>query len=161
MPKLISNTIQFHIAKYDKSTDSYLHLLLKRSEINKLYPNVWQAITGTIELQETAIETSLRELKEETGLFVNKMWNLPYITQYYNVYNDSIGLSPCFGALVNSDSTVTLSEEHSEYRWCRYDEALDLLPLPTHKSALDIFQTDILNGKLGELYEIDLQRIDK
>ncbi len=157
MPKIISNTIQFHIAKLDIKSKSYKHLLLKRSPRNLLYPNVWQVITGTIEESETAVETALRELNEETGLNVFDFWNLPYITQYYNVYNNSIGLSPCFGGLVRSDSNVVLSEEHSEFKWCSFEEAMELIPLPTHKSALDIFQNYILDGNLGNLYKIDLK----
>ncbi len=160
MPKIISNTIQFHISIYDKLEQTYLHLVLKRSETNRLYPNVWQAITGTIENNETSLQTALRELKEETGLTVKNVWNLPFITQYYDVYTDSIGLAPCFGGIV-LDKEVTLSEEHSEYRWCNYEEARNLLPLPTHKSALDIFHFDILSGSLSDLYEIDFKRFNK
>ncbi len=159
MPKIISNTIQFHVAKYDNVNNFYKHLLLKRSPRNKIYPNVWQVITGTIELGETAIETALREITEETGLVVTQGWNIPYISQYYDINKDAIGLAPCFGTIVNNSLQIKLSEEHTEYKWCTLEEARNLLPLPSHKSALDVFHKDILEGQLGKLYEFDIEKI--
>jgi dATP pyrophosphohydrolase len=156
MPKIISNTIQFHIAKYNDSANRFEHLLLKRASNAKLYPNVWQVVTGTIEAGETALATAKRELEEETKLSALKIWTLPYITQYFDVKNDAIGLAPCFAALVRKDSRVILSKEHSEYKWCLLEEALDILPLPSHKEAAEVFEKYILENHLQKMFEITI-----
>ena len=43
-----------------------IYLMLKRN-IGKHYEHLWQGVAGKIEDGESAIQTIIRELKEETG----------------------------------------------------------------------------------------------
>lgn len=144
MPEFISNTIQAHIAKYDPSDKEYKFLLLKRSANVRVYPNIWQVVTGTIDGNETAVETTIREFKEETGLSYLKMFTIPYITSFFLPKKDAIGISPVFGFLVGSDEVI-LSEEHTDFKWLSLDDCLRKLELPSHIEATKIFNDFILS----------------
>lgn len=45
------------------------------------HPGYWQSVTGSQEVGETLVATALRELKEETGLMVDKVLNLSDFAQ--------------------------------------------------------------------------------
>lgn len=143
MPGFISNTIQAHIAAtFD---DEIKYLLLKRSPNLRVYPNIWQVVTGTIERGETAVQCAEREIFEETGLKPLKMWTIPYITQFFESKKDMIHSSPVFGITVSKDCNVILSDEHKDYKWLSYEDAASILILPTHIEGMRIFKEFILN----------------
>ncbi len=105
----------------------------------------WQAISGGGEGKESSIEAAKREAWEEarisrdskfialdslatvpvTDLSRRELWgeNTLVIPQY------------SFGVEVET-KFLTLSEEHTEYRWCNYDEAMELLKFDSNKTAL-------------------------
>ncbi|MDQ1266224.1 MAG: dihydroneopterin triphosphate diphosphatase [Bacteroidota bacterium] len=152
MPDFISSTIQVHIAKYDEKHCEYEQLLLLRSETAEPYPSLWQVVTGRIEEGETALETALREVYEETGLEPMKIWTIPYITTFFNVYQNKIHASPVFGFLVQRESIVKISEEHSGFQWLNWDQSVERLELPSHREASVIFMDYILNNPKGDMF---------
>lgn len=142
MPGFISNTIQAHIASYFGSEIKFL--LLKRAVNLRLYPNIWQVVTGTIESGETALQCAEREIFEETGLTALEMWTIPYITHFFDLNKDIIHASPVFGILVDKDSPVILSDEHQDYEWLNLEDAKSKMILPTHIEGMRIFNEFIL-----------------
>jgi dihydroneopterin triphosphate diphosphatase len=153
MPEFASNTIQLHVAAFDKDSEEYRYLLLQRSASKMPYPNIWQVITGTIEEDEKAIDTALRELNEEAGLTPSKIWTLPYITSFFNPHIDQIHMSPVFGVLVDSNHVIRISHEHQKYQWLSYSDCINRLVLPSHRDGTKIFRDYALNEKLSNLYE--------
>ena len=151
MPNIISNTIQLHVAGYDSETSKYKFLVLKRSEKAKLYPSVWQVITGKIKENETALDTAKRELEEETKLKPAKMWAVPYITSFFETAKDSIHLAPVFGVVVENMNEIQLSDEHECFEWLDYQECIDRLLLPTHKEGTKHFNDYCLKNHTKEL----------
>ena len=111
-------------------------LLLKRAA-NEKYPGVWQMVTGSIE-SETAYQTALREIKEESGLTPKKLWVVPNINSFYSPEKDVIVLIPVFSVLVNRYLNVIISEEHSEYKWFKKEEAIKLLAWPGQRKSVEI-----------------------
>lgn len=135
MLKFVSNTIQVHIVAYDSATNSYKFLALKRSRNNPLYPSLWQAVTGNIEEGETAIEATVREVWEETGLIPEEIWTIPFVATFFDPYLNVVHSSPVFGVLVNYVENISLSSEHEDYLWLSLNEFVDLVPLPSHKTG--------------------------
>ena len=119
MPKILSNTIQAHIFAFKENDAEPFFLLLQRSENTKPFPHIWQVITGMIDINETAIEATLREIKEETNLSAINIWTIPYISNYFITENDEIHFSPVFGIQVNYAEQIQISFEHQDYKWCR------------------------------------------
>jgi len=132
--KLISNMIEAHIFRTVK--DELEFLLLKRSD-NQIYPGVWQMVSGKIKESENAIETVLREIKEETGQIPKQLWAAPKINSFYDPDDDSITIIPVFAALVD-DKPIRLSHEHSEFKWVKIKKTQKLLAWPGQRESVRI-----------------------
>lgn len=136
-----------------KQVDSYIYrntdagpiyLMLKRST-GKHYEHLWQGVAGKIEKGETATQTVIRELEEETGKKPKKLFVADHIASFYDARNDRIQMVPIFGIEVEN-SEVQLSEEHSDYKWVSFDEALDLLTWKGQKEGLRTVHDEIVSG---------------
>ncbi len=154
MPQIVTNYIELHICR--RTDDGYLFLLLKRSENSKIYPGIWQMITGTIESHENTKQTLIRELEEETGLTPKNVYSIPRINTFYLAVSDKICMSPVFLAFVESDS-VTISDEHTAYKWASFEEARELIHWPNQVESLEIIMK-YLNSEelLSKLVEIGI-----
>jgi len=91
----------------------------------------WQFVQGAKEKGESWEDAVKREVKEETGLadieIIKKVENVK--ADYWFVWeNEKIHKFLTF-FLVKADKNdpITLSVEHSNYRWCKYEEALESL----------------------------------
>lgn len=141
--KVISYLIEAHIIR--KVNDDIEFLLLKRSE-NEKYPGVWQMVTGSVDENEKAYATALREIKEETGLELTNFWVVPNVNSFYSPERDSVVMVPVFAGLANQD-IVKISDEHSDYKWVKRNEAKKLLAWPGQRKSVDIIYEYILNEK--------------
>lgn len=112
-------------------------LLLKRSD-GEIYSGVWQMVTGSIDKNEKAYQTALREIKEETSLLPKQFWVVPNVNSFYEPKKDYICMVPVFAALVDLDCQVTISNEHSEYKWVNLEEAKKLLAWRGQRNSVDI-----------------------
>lgn len=154
MPQIVTNYIELHICL--KRNDDYRFLLLKRSETAKIYPGIWQMITGTIESHEHTKDTLIRELKEETGLTARRIYSIPRINTFYLAVSDKICMSPVFLSIVDSEECV-ISDEHTEYKWAAFDEACELIHWPNQVESLEVIKKYLDNNEMfGKLVEIQL-----
>ena len=131
--------IQVQGILFRKINGKIQYLLLKRiSSIGRF----WQPVTGGIEEGETKIEALKREVSEETGIknIVGIMKEI-----HYDELWDFFKREGCqwlikefaFGVEVSSNDKIVMSREHSEYRWCGFEEALKLLKWKGNKEALE------------------------
>jgi len=133
------------------SDNGPLFLLLRRSKTDRIYPDTWQMVSGSIEGNETAVNASLRELNEETGLVPQRYWLVPHMNTFLNPKRDVVHISAVFAAQVPMGSLPTLSHEHYEFEWCSMDRAKQLLVWPGQVQALNIIHEYIIGGKLASL----------
>lgn len=140
MPKINSIYIECYVAR--KVNGKYKFLLLKRAENDKLYPGIWQIITGKIEKGEKAFETSLREVREESGLNPERLFVLPHTTTFYSPRTDAISLIPLFVCLAD-DGEVKLSDEHSEYKWLDAQKASQKLYFKSQKENVKFIESNL------------------
>ncbi|MCX6173803.1 MAG: NUDIX pyrophosphatase [Ignavibacteriales bacterium] len=129
-----STLVEAHI--FRKIGNDLEFLLLKRAS-NEKYADVWQMVTGSIE-SESAHQTAIREIKEETGLTPIKFWVVPNINSFYSPEQDVIIMIPVFAVLVDKNQKVMISEEHSEYKWVIKEEAIKLLAWPGQRKSVEI-----------------------
>jgi len=144
MPAIASGIVEVCAFTHTERGPEYL--VLRRSPDEKLYPGLWQFVTGSIEKGETAHEAALRELREETGLRPAGFWVVPHVNVFYDPSADSLNLTPVFAARVPPASRPKLSAEHSEYRWCDRIAAAGILAWPAQREALRILHDSIVLG---------------
>jgi len=144
------NTIQLHLFSFESNE----HLLLKRSENLRIYPGIWQVITGKIEKNESALTAAKREMEEETSLKSINIYNVPYIGQYFNHRKNMIMQLPVFAASIKDLSILTLSTEHDDYKILGKENAIELVELPSHKEGIFAVDKYIINNKNRHIYEI-------
>ncbi len=140
--KIISNLIEAHIFREQNAKLEFL--LLKRSP-DEYYPNLWQMVSGKIKDNETAHQTAIREIKEETSLAPEKFWVAPTVNSFYSPDKDYICLLPVFAAKVKYNSEVKLSNEHTEYKWVTPEKAKQLLAWDGQRKSIDVIVDYFLN----------------
>jgi dihydroneopterin triphosphate diphosphatase len=122
------------------------HAIFRRADADSANP-FWQSVAGGVEDGETRIEAANRELAEETGLSAPpEQWialetrgSIPATVfgtwrswgpETYVVHQHA------FGVEVSEADNVTLSQEHSEFRWLEFEAAIVLLRYDSDRTAL-------------------------
>lgn len=128
---------------YKRENDKILYGIFYRNS----HP-IWQFISGGGENNEKPLETVIREIKEETSLVVEKAQikqldsktTIPVLnitgeytwgTNVYVVTEYSYAVE-----IEGENSNIQLSNEHKEYKWVEYDEAVEKLKYDSNKTAL-------------------------
>lgn len=132
-----------------------LTILYKRENNRILYSifyrnshPIWQFISGGGENNEDPFETVIREINEETSLVVEKRnieqldskTTIPVlnITGEYT-WGPNVYVVPEYSYAIEIKGeygNIQLSNEHKEYKWVEYDEALKKLKYDSNKTAL-------------------------
>lgn len=132
-PKIVTDYIECIV--YFKSEEGFKFLVMKRSDYTKVYPGIWQIVTGRHEKNEMSADCAIREVREETGLNIKRFFAFPKVSSFYTYHNDKINLVPLF--LAESEGmNVKLSNEHTEFKWLGYDDAYNTIFLFTQKEML-------------------------
>ena len=117
---------------------------------------VWQAISGGVEDDETLIETVKREVFEETGIEANDIFELSSvssipvvnITGKFSWGNDVYVVPEHSFGVFTENKDVKLSSEHKQYEWFTYNEAYEKLEFDSNKTALLELNQRLLNSDL-------------
>jgi 8-oxo-dGTP pyrophosphatase MutT (NUDIX family) len=114
-----------------------LEVLVLRRGPHGRNPGSWETVHGTIEPEETPVQASLRELREETGLSPERYYNLSRIEGFYQHATDELAIIPAFAACVAGDATPRLSAEHDAYAWLAPADAAQRFAWPRERRALE------------------------
>ena len=142
MGEVLVRVIDAYIYYYNENKLNFL--ILKRSK-TKIYEYLWQGVSGKIEKGETASQTAIRELKEETGLVPYRMFVADHVSSFYESDFDQINMVPVFGIEVKS-AGVILSDEHCKFKWTSFENAYDKLTWNGQKKGLKVVY-EMLNSK--------------
>lgn len=125
--------IQIEAIIYRKNISTLEYLLLKRLPERNGF---WQPVTGGLETGETQTEALYREIREETG--IGKLVRVIEGLHYFEFSDPNLNQEYVYGVEVSPTEDVVLDgKEHSQYKWCSFREALQLLHWKENKEALE------------------------
>ena len=123
--------------------DKWEYLLLKRIESRGGF---WQGVTGHPEKKENTAQAAKRELLEETGyvpgFFIETgfSYTLPMQDEWQDIYPEGTKEIPEYVFIARIDNLDLPSidpEEHDDWKWCSFEEAMKLLHWENNKKALE------------------------
>jgi 8-oxo-dGTP diphosphatase len=124
-------------------------LLMKRRNNDVHCADQWEIPGGRLENGEDPYKGLKREVQEEAGITATVL--LPMSINYY-VREDGQTITGIVFACKTDEATITLSEEHSEYKWVSLEEAKKLIFDPM-KKEIDRFEELDLKEKIDSLSE--------
>ncbi len=118
----------------------------------------WEAVHGHIAEGEKPADAARRELREETGLAAERLYNLSRVEAFYLHREDAIALIPVFAAVVPRGSAPSLSAEHDASAWLAPEGAARRFAWPREVRAMTDALALLKAGDAGGLE--DVLRVD-
>jgi 8-oxo-dGTP pyrophosphatase MutT (NUDIX family) len=128
-------------------------LVLQRAAAGTRCPLAWETVHGRIEPGERPEQAALREVAEETGLPVERLYNVT--TQAFYLHGmGAVQVAVAFCAFVPAPDVPTLGAEHGAFAWLPPDEARARLAWPREREALDHVLHLLGRGDAGPLEDV-------
>ncbi len=121
--------------KIEKDRINYLLLHKKKTPH---FNESWDFPKGNVEEKETEQDTARREIKEETGIldlsFMHSFRET--LTFFYMRGSERVFKIVNVFLCKANESGIILSKEHDSYKWCTYEEAINLASYKDSKEVL-------------------------
>jgi dihydroneopterin triphosphate diphosphatase len=127
-------------------------LTLQRSLTTRC-PTAWETVHGRIEPDERPEDAAVREVREETGLECERLYNV-MVQPFYLHKLSTVEMAVVFAAFVRRDRPVTLGEEHMRHEWLTPDAALERFVWPRERSALRDVMHLLKGGNAGPVEDV-------
>jgi type II secretory ATPase GspE/PulE/Tfp pilus assembly ATPase PilB-like protein/8-oxo-dGTP pyrophosphatase MutT (NUDIX family) len=127
-------------------------LLLQRAADGKR-PLSWETVYGKIDRGERPERAAIRELREETGLEPESLYNVT-VSSFYLHESQTIQMCITFAAFVSEDSAVALAEEHQGCEWVSLQEACERFTWPREAQALRDARHLLARGNAGPVEDV-------
>lgn len=137
-----------------------LELLLIRRAEHRIFPGLWQCVTGGLLPGERVPMAALREVEEETGIpraATEAFYDLDQTSQFYDEGFDGVITAVVFALRVAPGVEPALSSEHDAFCWVEPDEALRLAVWPLYRESIERIRGRLLDPELACWFELDLE----
>jgi dATP pyrophosphohydrolase len=119
--------------------DDGLRILLLHRAPGRIFPGIWQPVTGGLEPEERIVDGALRELHEETGIGpagIVHLYGIDQVNLFHADHVDALQAEAVFAADLRPGVEAVLSHEHDEQRWVTPDEATEMVLWPAYRAAI-------------------------
>jgi dihydroneopterin triphosphate diphosphatase len=134
-------------------------ILLIRRAPDRIYPGLWQCVTGRLEAGERIVDGALREVAEETGLRppdLEAFYETDIVNWFHEASLDVVLGEAVFAARVRPGAEVVLSHEHDGARWLPATEATTLVVWPAYLRAIEQVEWLVANPDRAAIYRLPL-----
>jgi 8-oxo-dGTP pyrophosphatase MutT (NUDIX family) len=143
----------------DGRTDAErLEVLLIRRAAHRIFPGLWQCVTGGVERGERIPLAAMREVREETGLGpadIEAYYDLDQVAPFYDEGADAVVVSAIFAARVRPDAAPRASWEHDGLTWVPAADAPRLAIWPSYGESIRRVRDLLLDPALEPWFRLD------
>lgn len=132
--------------------DGWKLLVLQRA-IDTRCPGSWETVHGRIEVDEYPEQGAVREVKEETGLGIDRLYSI-CVQPFYLLPIRTMQLAAVFAAFVPLEGEVVLGPEHQRFEWLPVPEARGRFAWPRERQSLDELMELVGSGDAGPLEDV-------
>lgn len=135
-----------------------LEILLIRRAVHRIFPGLWQCVTGGIEPGERVPDAALREVREETGFGpadIECAYDLDQVAPFYDEGSDSVVVSAIFAVRVRPYAEGIASDEHDAVRWVAAADAPALAVWPSYAESVRRVRELLLDPVRARWFALD------
>lgn len=133
------------------------YLLIRRAD-DRIFPGLWQPVTGRLGPGETVPIAALREVEEETGFAgeeIEAFFDLDQTTSFFSEDADAIVTSVIFAVRVSASAQPRLSGEHTDFAWVDSREAAQRSIWPPYRASLELIERIVADPTFARWFELD------
>jgi 8-oxo-dGTP pyrophosphatase MutT (NUDIX family) len=148
---------------FRKDPEGRLRILLLHRASGRIFPGIWQPVTGGLEPGETIVEGALRELVEETGIDptgIATLYGLDQVNLFHADHVDALQAEAVFAAEIRPGVEAVLSEEHDEQRWVTADAAREMVLWPAYRAAIEQLAWIARHREMARLMQVGAWAVD-
>lgn len=131
-----------------------LEVLCLRRGASGRSPGSWEGVHGHIDEGETAVDTAVREIREEAGLRPERLYSLSRVESFYRHSTNEVVLIPAFAAFVSREAEVSLSPEHDAHEWLAPGAARERMTWPRIRREITDAVRLVGRGEAGVLEDV-------
>ncbi len=145
----------------DRRSDAErLEILLIRRAAHRIFPGLWQCVTGGVEPGEAVPAAAMREVLEETGLGpaeIEAFYDLDQVAPFYDEGADAVVVSAIFAARIRPAAEARASWEHDGLRWVPATDAPRLAIWPSYVESVRRVREQLLDPVFEPWFRLDEQ----
>jgi len=115
-------------------------------------PGAWETVHGRIETGERPEDAAIREVREETGLTVERLYNIT-VQPFYLHQQGAVMLAVVFAAVV-PDAQLQLSPEHIHAEWLPIADAERRFAWPRERANVRDAAELLSGGDAGKVEDV-------
>ena len=150
MAELVAGTVDVYVIR--PTAPAWRVLALQRA-LDTRCPTAWETVHGRLEAGEEPEQAAVREVQEETGLAVRRLYDVT-VQPFYLHRTHTVQLAVVFAAFVDEPGHVTLGPEHQATEWLSVDEALERFAWPRERQALREIVQLLAAGHAGAVEDV-------
>lgn len=130
-----------------------LEVLVMRRAVGTRCTGAWEVVHGRVEAGERPEEAAQREVREETGFTLERLYNLTCQPFYLHRWS-TVQVSVVFVAFVADGLSAQLGPEHDRAEWVSADAAMARLSWPRSVAALRDAVAVFRTGDAGPVEDV-------